>query len=330
MFAKRLKRRRPQRFTRKKRGFEPRLGLVLPCLLLFGSAGRAETLPRGPSSAYSLSDINAGHIISKALSDAYPGVVEGPIWEDDDWVLVVRGKKFFWAAGRLLDAEAKAEPDYLRRYRSYRFYDYPEELPPSPRQRQFGVSFSDEQPWQGWRTLGGFRGTRNMEFFQTLLDVRERSDMLERNVAKIRFLGHQAKVHQMIVPALRRIDKTLQQARSEDTELDRFLKSLRSASAYVWRNIAGTKTLSLHSYGIAVDLIPKRWLGDPDWLWVKNKGLDWRDYPYEKRWQLPEIVIKTFEREGFIWGGKWYRFDTMHFEYHPELQLLKPYFRSLE
>jgi hypothetical protein len=33
-------------------------------------------------------------------------------------------------------------------------------------------------------------------------------------------------------------------------------------------------------------------------------------------------VIRAFEGEGFIWGGKWPWFDTMHFEYHPELILL--------
>ncbi|WP_265937085.1 M15 family metallopeptidase [Aliarcobacter butzleri] len=26
-----------------------------------------------------------------------------------------------------------------------------------------------------------------------------------------------------------------------------------------------------------------------------------------------------FEKYGFIWGGRWYHFDTMHFEYRPEL-----------
>ena len=25
------------------------------------------------------------------------------------------------------------------------------------------------------------------------------------------------------------------------------------------------------------------------------------------------------EAEGFIWGGRWYHYDTMHFEYRPEL-----------
>ena len=25
------------------------------------------------------------------------------------------------------------------------------------------------------------------------------------------------------------------------------------------------------------------------------------------------------EKHGFIWGGKWYHYDTMHFEYRPEI-----------
>ena len=30
-------------------------------------------------------------------------------------------------------------------------------------------------------------------------------------------------------------------------------------------------------------------------------------------------ALEIFERHGFIWGGKWYHYDTMHFEYRPEL-----------
>ena len=304
--------------------------LLLLHLFLFSSAGRTEIFTPSSGYRYSLSDINAGYIISNALVEAYPGLIEGPFWQEDDWMLLVRGKKFFWAAGRLLDAETKADPDYLEKFRAYRFYDYPDELPARPGMFygfRSGLSFSDEQVWQGFSTVGR-RGIRNMEFFYTLLNVWERSDMA-KNLVKLRFLGRITKVHRLLVPALKRIDKTLQKARKRDKKLNAFLKSLRSASGYVWRNILGTQTRSLHSYGIAVDLLPKRWVGNPYWLWVRNKGLDWQDYPYEKRWQLPDIVVKTFEKEGFIWGGKWYRFDTMHFEYHPEMRLLKPYFHSL-
>jgi hypothetical protein len=35
--------------------------------------------------------------------------------------------------------------------------------------------------------------------------------------------------------------------------------------------------------------------------------------------RIPFEVVEPFEAEGFIWGGKWYHYDTMHFEYRPEL-----------
>ena len=35
--------------------------------------------------------------------------------------------------------------------------------------------------------------------------------------------------------------------------------------------------------------------------------------------QMPREIVDIFERHGFIWGGKWYHYDTMHFEYRPEL-----------
>jgi len=33
-------------------------------------------------------------------------------------------------------------------------------------------------------------------------------------------------------------------------------------------------------------------------------------------------IVDIFERHGFIWGGKWYHFDTLHFEYRPEILAL--------
>jgi D-alanyl-D-alanine carboxypeptidase len=34
--------------------------------------------------------------------------------------------------------------------------------------------------------------------------------------------------------------------------------------------------------------------------------------------------VRIFEKQGFVWGGYWYHFDTMHFEYRPELLAVKP------
>ena len=30
-------------------------------------------------------------------------------------------------------------------------------------------------------------------------------------------------------------------------------------------------------------------------------------------------IVRIFEKHGFIWGGRWYHYDTMHFEYRPEM-----------
>jgi hypothetical protein len=81
---------------------------------------------------------------------------------------------------------------------------------------------------------------------------------------------------------------------------------------YFWRPIAGTSRLSLHSFGIAVDLGGR--FADY-WLWdaKKNAGrFAWRN-------RIPLEIVEIFERHGFIWGGKWHHYDTMHFEYRPEL-----------
>jgi hypothetical protein len=84
------------------------------------------------------------------------------------------------------------------------------------------------------------------------------------------------------------------------------------AGTYNCRPIAGTTRLSPHGLGIAIDLATKH---TDYWRWNKA-GSDGR-YPYRNR--IPEEIVAIFERHGFIWGGKWYHYDTMHFEYRPEL-----------
>ena len=39
------------------------------------------------------------------------------------------------------------------------------------------------------------------------------------------------------------------------------------------------------------------------------------------RWcnRIPVAIARIFETHVFIWGGAWYHYDTMHFEYRPEL-----------
>jgi D-alanyl-D-alanine carboxypeptidase len=67
----------------------------------------------------------------------------------------------------------------------------------------------------------------------------------------------------------------------------------------------------MHGWGAAIDINPA--LSDY-WLWHQAAG----DVPiYVNR--IPPDIVAVFERHGFIWGGRWVHFDTMHFEYRPEL-----------
>ena len=94
---------------------------------------------------------------------------------------------------------------------------------------------------------------------------------------------------------------------------ERFTKYLKpSAGTYNCRVVAGTKRVSAHGHGIAIDIATAH---SDYWLWTKPRA-DGR-YPYANR--IPMEIVEVFEKHGFIWGGKWYHYDTMHFEYRPEI-----------
>ena len=84
------------------------------------------------------------------------------------------------------------------------------------------------------------------------------------------------------------------------------------AGTYACRVIAGTERRSTHGYGIAIDLALKH---AHYWRWSKPDATG----VYSWRNDIPEEIVRVFEKHGFIWGGRWYHYDTMHFEYRPEL-----------
>ncbi|MBE0490906.1 MAG: SH3 domain-containing protein [Sulfurospirillum sp.] len=89
-----------------------------------------------------------------------------------------------------------------------------------------------------------------------------------------------------------------------------FQKELQNiAGTFNYRFIAGTKRLSAHSFGIAIDLAVNR---ANYWKWDKS---------YRFANYFSKEIVDIFEKHGFIWGGRWYHYDTMHFEYRPELFL---------
>jgi hypothetical protein len=91
-------------------------------------------------------------------------------------------------------------------------------------------------------------------------------------------------------------------------DLTKFLAP--TAGTYNCRDIAGSSARSMHAYGAAIDLNTKY---SDYWRWSKDLSSPvWKN-------RIPVEIVRVFEKHGFIWGGTWYHFDTMHFEYRPEL-----------
>jgi hypothetical protein len=102
-------------------------------------------------------------------------------------------------------------------------------------------------------------------------------------------------------------------SRELDTLPDRYDVFLYpSAGTYNCRAIAGTKRLSAHGYAVAIDIALKH----SDYWRNARPG---KDGSYAYRNEIPMEIVRIFEQHGFIWGGKWHHYDTMHFEYRPEL-----------
>ncbi len=104
----------------------------------------------------------------------------------------------------------------------------------------------------------------------------------------------------------------LKQVSAEIDELKPEIKAAAYPLAGVLscRPVADTGKMSMHGYAAAIDLNLKY---SDYWLWAGKA----KTIPYRNR--MPREIIEIFERHGFIWGGKWYHYDTMHFEYRPEL-----------
>ena len=91
-------------------------------------------------------------------------------------------------------------------------------------------------------------------------------------------------------------------------------KYLKSSGTFYWRTVRGAKRQSAHSYGIAFDI----GVSSSDyWLWKNPRAKETDKIKYANR--IPREIADIFRKYGFIWGGAWYHFDTMHFEYRPEI-----------
>ena len=250
--------------------------------------------------------------VMRALIQAYPDRIEKVEFRNDDWALLLRGVWYYFTAGRLLPEN---ELENIDEYRPNQLYNYPAELPawiePTPEETE------RRRNWTSNRRQNPLK--RSHFFLDDLWQSPNRTET-EKNLEQIIFLGKPAKIHKLIHKQTSIAEERILAAAKNDPQVQAWIESIGILEGYVWRNIAQTQSRSYHSYGLAIDLLPGSLGGKHTyWLWTSQNREDWWNVSYNERYHPPAVVIKTFEENGFIWGGKWPLFDTMHFEYRPEI-----------
>jgi hypothetical protein len=251
----------------------------------------------------------------KAFAAAWPDRIAETGVRDGEWMLRVGEAWFAWANGRLLP---EAERARWEEFAPLPLYHYPLALP--------DLAVLDEETAarirQRVRDDAANPPQRHEDFFGRLLQAGSRAET-EAHVVRMEVAGFTVTVHERLAEPLARVSEELRALRLADPAVAAFLKGLTEMNGYNYRYVEGTRSRSFHSYGLAVDLVPRSYAGTHAyWMWAMSKVQDFWTVPYQRRWMVPGPVVEAFERNGFVWGGKWLFFDTMHFEYRPEILIL--------
>jgi len=274
-----------------------------------------ESVGSGSRTVVPIAESARARQIVTSLAKAYPGRIAETDYRNGDWALRIEDRWYSYARGRILPEKIR---DAAESYDAQPFYSYPAELPawqpPTAEEAEELRTLKDRRQTSPPRRYNGF--------YDDLWRSHDRSEAYDRQKT-IRFLGKSLLVHYSILEELALVEERILLASRRDASVRRWIANLDTATGWNWRPIADAASRSYHSYGAAIDLLPKSYrYATTYWLWSAENGVEWWNIPYEKRLNPPQAVIKAFESQGFVWGGKWKMYDTMHFEYRPEILIL--------
>ncbi len=242
--------------------------------------GALSTLPSTTAAAAADKRVAASTVVSR-LVNAYPGVVEASGKD----AVVVGGKTIKVDQGRSSSS-------------------FDERLNQADLVDQLSIPYSAGCPVSTPAENEDPGRLREEQFFTQMYGGSRKA--VSKNLTTVDWFGQK-----LSVTTVNGVDKKLGEVQAELAKSQEFKKYLTpSAGTFNFRVIAGTKRLSVHSFGAAIDINTKysdywRWDGAGKAPQYKNR--------------IPCEIAEVFERHGFIWGAKWYHYDTMHFEYRPEL-----------
>ncbi|OJF75900.1 MAG: hypothetical protein BKP49_09900 [Treponema sp. CETP13] len=259
--------------------------------------------------------------------NAYPGIVNVVCYdqEKNDWLLNINGVPLFWAGSRFLPEK---ELDNSSSWRPHLDYTYSDTIPNPNDKTVFSDELVSRLKSEDFYKARKLQNPYYTGFYNALYDCASRT-ALEKHIVNIKFLGHYLNIHEKLVSKLFQVEKQIYALRDKEIKhgikpeygtVQFFLDQLLDIQGYSWREVSDTSNPSQHSRGIALDILPKGWkTKNMYWRWRADWDSNWMLLPLENRWMPAPDVIKAFENEGFIWGGKWILWDNMHFEYRPEL-----------
>ncbi|PIE98266.1 MAG: peptidase M15 [Treponema sp.] len=269
-------------------------------------------------------DLNNAWLCLKALQFGYEEV--GRVMFDtevNDWCIDVSGTRLYWANGRLLKKED------MQNYEEYepviKYYYHDTMLDPK------NLTLKEIEELKVETILANHK-TRKKDnrTFHEIIYGEFQKESVEEKLVEVNMLGSIIRVHKRVAPAIKKTIIEIQK-KAGTPEMKAFLKNHRQSYSFNWRNIADSGRASNHSWGIAIDLIAKKYRNKKVyWFWEASTKEYWMMFTPEERWKPPDAIIKAFENEGFIWGGYWTIWDTMHFEYKPELIYITKFFSSPE
>lgn len=232
----------------------------------------------------------------RAILEGYGSLIDSVTYLDDDVIFALAGGPVYFQGGRML-SEAS-----LIRAQDFDpiFYAYP-------------LSPLHTPPPAGKEPVHS-RDLLEKLFGKTEGEIRNQGVSVE-------FLNRKVFVNAFCLAALTGVEKEIRALATTDPEVKAWVENIEIAYSFIDKEIAGTPGRSHHAFGMAIDLVPSSYGGKHVyWRWsrVFNRQ-NWDRIPMEERWSPPGSVIRAFENHGFVWGGKWSRFDTIHFEFRPEI-----------
>ncbi len=249
-----------------------------------------------------------------AFSAAWPGRFSKVERLDGDWAIRLDDQWFRWAGGRLLPVDVKND----KAWDPWPFYHYPATLPPVRKLAPEEIKALNAE----LARRDSAPDHRDSAFFDLLFHAPDHDGAWGR-MKTILFFGNELLVNPDILEELAAIERDLKDQAASDPSLADWIDSIGRVDSFAWRSIAGTASRSMHSYGMAIDIVPAKSRGRT-WYWLdaRNAGLSWYDLPRSERIPVPDKVVRTFEHYGFVWGGKWFNWDLVHFEYRPDILIL--------